>query len=72
MKLTPEDRRENVVDLLSAAMTNPLDRGWLRSVVESIQNVPGIDVEAAYRAAARLAEGRGVQAPSFRDLMREA
>ena len=72
MKLTPEDLQENAVDLLSAAMTNPLDRTWLREVAEALGKAQNIDLPAAYRDAARLAKGRDVEAPSLQDLLKGA
>ena len=72
MKLTSEELQENAVNLLSAAMTNPLDQSWLRTVVQSVSQAPNINVEAAYRTAAQLAKGRDVQVPSLEALLKGA
>jgi hypothetical protein len=72
MKLTPEELQENAVNLLSAAMTNPLDRNWLRKVVQSVNQAPNINLEAAYRTAAQLAKERDVETPSLEALLKGA
>lgn len=57
--------------MMSAALTEPLDLRWVRTVVEGYRNVPGLDIEALYHEAAELAkDGRGVNAPSFHELMK--
>ena len=56
--------------MMSAALTEPLDLRWVRTVVESYRNVPGLDIEALYHEAAELAKLRDVEAPSFHELMK--